>query len=159
MRQYFSFFSPDFLFVHGDKVVRHAVQGHGELYVVFVPFLLIGLIAAWRSRERVHRLLLLWLLLYPVAPSLMTEAPTASRGIIGVPIFCLLIALGAETLWQNIPALNRRPSFARGWRSVLVVGGLAALTVQVARYWQLYSEEYPLYSAKYYTGFQYGHRQ
>lgn len=157
--QYLSFFSPDFLFVRGDRVVRHAVQGHGELYLLFAPFLVLGLIVAWRRRTPTQRLILMWLLLYPIAPALMSEAPTASRGIIGAPAFCLLIALGAETLWRIIPRMSMGAQVGRIRQWVLVGGGLALLALHVQYYWRLYSEDYPLYAAKYYTGFQYGHRE
>jgi hypothetical protein len=140
-------------------VVRHAVQDHGEIYLLFVPFLLLGVFVAWRRRARWHRLLLWWLLVYPLAPSLMTEAPTASRGIIGVPAFCLLIALGADALWRVLPRVTTRPRLAFAAQAALIVGGLLLTAAHVRHYWRLYSEEYPLYAAKYYTGFQYGHRE
>lgn len=158
-RQYVSFFSPDFLFLRGDRVVRHAVQEHGELYLIFAPFLILGVIVAWRRRKRWQLLLLWWLIVYPLAPSLMTEAPSASRGIIGVPAFCLLIALGAETLWRVLPSVIPRPRSARAARGLLIAGGILLTAAHLRHYWRLYSENYPLYAAKYYTGFQYGHRE
>lgn len=158
-QQYASFFSPDFLFFNGDKVVRHAVRGHGELYLLCAPFLIVGIIVAGRRRNPLHWLLLWWLLVYPLAPALMTEAPTASRGIIGVPAFCLLIALGAVTLWRTLPVLLWKADAVRLAQWLLVAGGVLLTGAHVAYYWYLYSVEYPKYSAKYYTGFQYGHRE
>ena len=41
----------------------------------------------------------------------------------------------------------------------LALAGIAVLVPAVRHYWQLYHDAYPLYSAKEYTGFQFGHRQ
>ena len=45
-------------------------------------------------RDRASKLMLWWLALYPVAPSLMNEIPSATRGIIGAPVLCLLAGVG-----------------------------------------------------------------
>jgi hypothetical protein len=93
-RSYLQFFSRDFLLDHGDPIVRHAVPGFGELLPVFIPLLILGAVVALLYWNRAPKLILWWLAVYPVAPSLMNEIPSASRGIIGVAAFCLLAAVG-----------------------------------------------------------------
>jgi hypothetical protein len=44
-------------------------------------------------------------------------------------------------------------------QGALALACLAVLVPAMASYWALYRDEYPLYSAKFYTGFQFGHRQ
>ena len=79
LRQYGRFFSPQFLFERGDPITRHAVQGFGELYVSMAPLLMFGLLwAIWPGHPE-GKLLLWWLFLYPVAPSLMNEVPRSIR--------------------------------------------------------------------------------
>jgi 4-amino-4-deoxy-L-arabinose transferase-like glycosyltransferase len=157
-QNYQAFFSRSFLLEHGDPIVRHAVRTFGELLPVYLPFLLLGVLVAAVRRDRASKLVLWWLALYPIAPSLMTEIPSASRGIIGAPAFCLLAALG-------LGAALRAVGWAARWRPLALAAqaaGLAAvgyfLVPQVARYLHAYFVDYPKYSAPTYGGFQYGYR-
>ena len=156
---YAAFFSPDFLFVSGDPRRRHAVPGHGELYAFFGPLVLIGIATVVARRERALWLPLWWLLLYPVTPALMTEIPSASRGFIGAAAFCLMAGVGGATLLRWPERVARRPLVARALQVALVLASAAVLASEVDWYWRLYSEEYPRYAAKFYTGFQYGKRE
>jgi 4-amino-4-deoxy-L-arabinose transferase-like glycosyltransferase len=158
-RYYRMFFSREFLFDRGDPIVRHAVRDHGELYNFYAPFLLLGAAAAALRRDRASKLLLWWLVIYPISPSLMTEIPSASRGFIGVPAFCLLTGLGLGTALRALAWILR-------WRPLILSAQTAALGVaayflvpQVHHYLQLYFHDYPKYSAPTYGGFQYGYRQ
>jgi 4-amino-4-deoxy-L-arabinose transferase-like glycosyltransferase len=157
---YAAFFSPEFLFEDSnDTIVRHRVADHGELYPFFAPLLILGAAVALLRRERAMRLPLLWLALYPLAPALMNEIPSASRGFVGAPAFCLLAAIGAGAVLRVPAQLSRRRRIIFPVQAVLTVAGLAVVIPAVRGYWALYRDQYPLYSAKYYTGFQYGHRQ
>jgi 4-amino-4-deoxy-L-arabinose transferase-like glycosyltransferase len=159
-QNYAVFFSPQFLFHDStDKIIRHRVGGHGQLYPFFAPLLAIGIVVALLRRDRAMRLPLLWLGLYPLAPALMNEIPSASRGIAGAPAFCVVAAIGAGWLLRLVARLsdNRRAAFAL--QGGLALLGLAVLVPAVHAYWVLYRDDYPRYAAKEYTGFQYGHRQ
>jgi 4-amino-4-deoxy-L-arabinose transferase-like glycosyltransferase len=157
---YREFFSREFLFdASNDRIIRHSVSDHGQLYWCLAPLLGLGIAFGLLRRDRALRLPLLWLALYPVAAALMNEIPSASRGFIGAPAFALVAAIGVG----GVLRLTARP-VARGGPAwvlpvALAIGGLAVLAPAVARYWTLYRDQYPQYSAKYYTGFQYGHRQ
>jgi len=162
-RQFFEnykpFLSTEFLFRQGDWIRRHAVRNHGELYPFFAPLLFLGLVVAICRRDRAMRLPLWWLLLYPVAPALMNEIPSASRGFIGAPVFCLLAAIGAGSLLRLPAHFSGRRGIVWGWQALMIVTGTSFLVPQVTHYWELYTREYPNYAAKYYTGFQFGHRE
>jgi 4-amino-4-deoxy-L-arabinose transferase-like glycosyltransferase len=156
---YQAFLSPGFLFRQGDYIARHAVQRHGELYTFFAPLLIIGALSAVFRRDRAPLLVLAWLLLYPIGPSLMTEIPSASRGIIGAPAFCMLAALGGGALLRLVPQLTSRRALAWFLQIMLLTAGGFFLAPQVHHYWRIYTTDYPQYSAKYYYGFQFGHRE
>lgn len=159
VKNYAAFFSPEFLFEGStDRIIRHRVADHGELYPFMAPLLLLGVGAALLRRDRALLLPLLWLALYPVAAALMNEIPSASRGFIGATAFCLVAALGAG-LVLRLPTLARRRDVAWGLQGVLVTLLLGALVPAAYGYWRLYSDRYPLESAKEYTGFQFGHRR
>ncbi|MBX3026395.1 glycosyltransferase family 39 protein [bacterium] len=156
---YGEFFSGEFLFRDSnDRIIRHSVGEHGELYPFMAPLLVLGVLAALLRRDRALRLPLLWLALYPVAAALMNEIPSASRGFIGAAAFCLVAALGAGALLR-LPALARRRRVAWAAQGGLLALLLVVLVPAARAYWRLYSEVYPQYSAKDYTGFQFGQRR
>lgn len=159
LHNYQAFFSRTFLVDSGDPLIRHSVRGFGELYPFYVPLLLLGIAVVALRRERTSKLVLWWLALYPVGPSLMTEIPTASRAIIGAPAFCLLAAVGfAAALWV-LDWIVMRLRWFRFVRAAAVTAALALLAVQTIRYVRAYFVEYPLYSAAGTAGFQYGYRE
>ncbi len=124
LSNYIQFFSPDFLFIHGDPNPRHNTGYAGMLLAVMLPLLLLGLWACWRRRaELLPRFTLLCLLLGPVAGALTYPVPHALRGAIMLPFLFVLAAYGLTVI---------RPFAAR--RSVVpaVLGG--ALVVQGALY-------------------------
>ena len=157
---YAAFLSPDFLlFSGGDRVLRHAVRNHGELYPFFAPLLLLGLVVTLTRRDRALALPLLWVALYPIAPALMNEIPSASRGFIGSVGLCLLAGLGIGALLR-LPTqfLERRSAVLAAQIGLFVAAGLVSFP-EARQYWRLYTEDYPRYAAKFYTGFQFGNAE
>jgi 4-amino-4-deoxy-L-arabinose transferase-like glycosyltransferase len=159
VHNYQEFFSRSFLIDNGDPLVRHSLRGFGELHSIYVPFLLLGIVVVALRRERTSQLILWWLVLYPVGPSLMTEIPSASRAIIGAPVFCLLAAIGFDALVRVLDAIAARLPRFRFVRLLAVTAGLAILGLQTARYVRAYFLYYPLYAAPSTAGFQFGYRE
>lgn len=158
-RYYSEFFSQQFLFKEGDPIVRHAVRGFGELFRFYLPFLIVGGLVAAVWRDRATKLILWWLVLYPVAASLMTEIPSASRSIIGTPVFALLSGLGFAAVIRMLGFIGYFKPLSI---TLQVAGVLAAgymITPEMTRYLASYWQDYPRYSAPTYGGFQYGYRQ
>jgi hypothetical protein len=156
-RNYLEFFSPPFLLESGDPVMRHAVRGFGELLPSCIPFLIIGALVAAVYPNRPTKLLLWWLLLYPVAPSLMNEVPSASRGIIGVPVMCLLAAIGLAASLRVVGWLAQRRSLAAALQGVALVAVAYQLGLEATRYLRSYALDYPAAAAPGNDGFQYGY--
>ena len=158
-RNYAQFFSPRFLIEEGDPIFRHSVRGFGELYPFFIPFIVLGAGTALLRRDRFSKLFLWWLLLYPVAPSLMNEIPSATRGIIGAPIFCLLAGLGFAAALRTLRWLVPRRRWALALQGAALLAAAAVLGPQVRDYLHAYFVDYPTYAALTPGGFQYGYRE
>jgi 4-amino-4-deoxy-L-arabinose transferase-like glycosyltransferase len=157
---YTAFFTPRFLLYRGgDRILRHQVRGHGMLYPCFGPLLLAGIAVVLTRRDRAMALPLLWLVLYPVAGALMNEIPSATRGFIGAAGFCLLAAMGAGAALRAVSFFSARRTSVLALQGMLVTAEAALLASQASAYWQDYTVNYPHYSAKFYTGFQFGNRQ
>jgi 4-amino-4-deoxy-L-arabinose transferase-like glycosyltransferase len=151
------YFGRNFLFEHGDPILRHAVRDHGELYWAFLPWLAVGVLAAlWRPRP-IQRLLLLWLILYPLGAVVTRETPSASRSILGTLIFAVVAGIGFE---RTVALARKLPVRALRTMAVTALVGLAAipLAVATAGYLHAYFFDYPLYAAVGIEGFQYGYR-
>jgi 4-amino-4-deoxy-L-arabinose transferase-like glycosyltransferase len=154
---YKAFFDKRFLFQHGDPITRHSVREFGELLPVYMPFLLLGLVAALLRRDRFSKLWLWWLAVYPTGAALLTEIPSATRAFIGVPAFCLLTGLGLATALWAANILRWKP-LVRAVQAAGIVVVAYYLGQQAHRYYTFYLNEYPKYSAPTYGGFQYGYR-
>lgn len=94
MEGYLSHFNPNFLFVNGDFIGRHAVTGMGELYVFEFPVILLGLIALVGSEIKMHKFFLGWLLLAPIPAALAIPTPHALRAITFLPVWQITAAIG-----------------------------------------------------------------
>ncbi len=158
VHNYRQFFSRQFLLERGDPLTRHSVRGFGELHPFYVPFLLLGAVGALLRRDRASKLLLWWVALYPIGPSLMNEIPSSSRGIIGAPALCLLTGIGFGAALRFLGWVVRRRWLALAAQTAAVFASAAVLGPQVARYLHAYFVDYPTYSAISPGGFQYGYR-
>jgi 4-amino-4-deoxy-L-arabinose transferase-like glycosyltransferase len=156
---YAEFFTRRFLFESGgDPVSRHSVHGFGELLPFYAPFLILGVLVVALRRDRISKLLLWWLALYPVGASLMNEIPSASRGFIGATAFCLLTAIGFAAALRALGWAARWRPLALALQATALAAAAYVMTPQVTRYLQAYFVDYPKYSAPTYGGFQYGYR-
>lgn len=148
-----TFFTTDFLFRHGDPLVRHSVPEVGQIYFAMAPLIALGALWSLRLRRPEGKLLLWWLVLYPLAPSLMNEVPSASRGFLGAAVLCLLAAAGASAAQRVLVGSGRG-----GWRmwvhDIALCAGAALMLVEAGRYGYRYVTVYPAAAA---DAFQYGY--
>ncbi|HKZ35425.1 MAG TPA: glycosyltransferase family 39 protein [Patescibacteria group bacterium] len=105
---YSKHFEPKFLFVSGDPNLRHHSGFGGQLLLIQLPLLLLGLLNWKTMGKRFGGLMLGWLIISPVAAALVNEVPHASRAIyLSLPL-AWLIGLGWSKLkppWQTIVSL------------------------------------------------------
>ena len=104
--QYFSYLSPNFLFVNGDVNRMHSPGGFGLESPALVPLLGLGVVgliwSVWRpgaiTTKHTALLLLSAIALYPIPGALTIEAPQALRAAHAVPLMALLAATGVQGL-------------------------------------------------------------
>lgn len=101
-KNWFSHYSPSFLFFSGGTNYQFSVPGRGLLYLLNLPFFVLGLIYLLKNyRERSTKLILAWLLLAPVASSLTREAPHLLRAIVMLPVPMVISTLGFFWVFKN----------------------------------------------------------
>jgi 4-amino-4-deoxy-L-arabinose transferase-like glycosyltransferase len=92
---YIAHFSPNWLFISGDNP-RHHAPFMGLMYLVELPFLLLGIYSFLflPLDKRAKWLVFLWFLLAPVPASITSGVPHAVRTINFLPLFQLFTAVG-----------------------------------------------------------------
>ncbi|MBN1347440.1 MAG: glycosyltransferase family 39 protein [Phycisphaerae bacterium] len=105
-------FGPDFLFVRGDPYEVQSVGGFGQFHWYMLPLMLCGVAVvvrrAWASRAA--RVLLVWLLAYPVSDCLSSHGLGTLHALRSFPGMCslvLLAALGAVAAGELIVRWRR----------------------------------------------------
>ncbi len=151
---YLYHFSPNFLFTKGDDffVSRHFSDGLYPLMLIFLPFLILGLISIVKNfKSAFSRLCLLCLIIYPLPGSLTVEPPYTSRSIIGSVIFVLIITRGF------VEFIDYKKSF-QSLQVLKVISILLCIFVSVFYFLLFYFVKYPKISADYW-GWQYGPKE
>ena len=123
LSNYVSYFSPDFLFIHGDPNPRHNTGFAGMLLAVSAPLLLLGLYGCWlRRREALPRFVVLCIVLAPVAASLTNGfgAPHALRSAVMLPLLVILAVFGLDVIRD---VLRRHRLVAAALLAALLVQG------------------------------------
>lgn len=157
-RQYASHYLPTFLFVRGDGNLVHSPPGGQLLWVELLP-LLLGVVLAFRRRDRWDRVFLLWLVLYPIASAATLGdhpdfIPHSLRAAIGLPLFQLLGGQGVADLLERLAGFSRRSAHA----TAVVLA--SALLVNLAVFGTGFVGSYarasaPLYNAAYPAAIRY----
>ncbi|MBI2010400.1 MAG: hypothetical protein HYS86_04485, partial [Candidatus Chisholmbacteria bacterium] len=143
LKHYFDHFQGRFLFLAGDGNPRLSTQNVGLLYLIELPFLLVGIYALVKGKQKTTALVLLgWFLLAPIPAATARETPHALRSISQIPTPPIISALGLVYL------LGLRSP--RGWLDRLPRGGvLVALYLLSLAYFQI---DYYRYYPKEYAG-------
>jgi len=105
---YLSHLDFNWLFIKGD-IARHHVPGMGLMYLIELPFLLVGIyiLIFGNFTKAVKIFTILWFLIVPIPASVTNDVPHAVRAINFLPILQILTAIGILFAMQkilNIPA-------------------------------------------------------
>jgi 4-amino-4-deoxy-L-arabinose transferase-like glycosyltransferase len=149
---YFFQLSPT-LFLKGEPtfITRHFTGGLTPFLGITVPFFYIGIAALLYSRKKSQsRLLLWWLILYPIGAAVAADPPFTGRTIIGAPLSAILIALGITATVKFFKTyISHRISL-----SIIA----AAVVLNFLFFLQFYFIKYPLYSSDFW-GWQAGPKE
>ena len=149
--RYFSHFSPEYLFVSGDKIARHSSQGVGEFYKLDAIFLIIGFFLLLLKKDKSYATILIWALIAPFPAAVSGgggEVPHAARALFMMGGWHLIAAYGfyRTTLFIKDKRL----------KTLFVVVVLVTLSLMFKNYLQDYYTNYPSRSA---VDWQYGMKQ
>jgi len=138
---YADHFSAQFLFLSGDNNPRHSIQTSGQLYLIFLPAILLGGWYLYGASKPAFNWLLLWLVLSPIPAALTKATPHALRSL---PLVLPMIALAAAGL-----------VYLMGKRRLVAMGVALILLFEFGRFWYSYQRQYPInYSGQWQYGYQ-----
>ena len=142
------YYDYNFLFVQGDRNLRHLPSGTGELPLFLAPLAILGLEAVayalltWK-KPREHLALLAWFALFAVPAALTWEGtPHSLRAITGIGVFELVGALGAVAFYDIVKRHASRKALA-----LLVLAAFIIIGLSAAAQLDLYFNKYPLQGA------------
>ena len=92
---YLDYFSGQFLFIQGGLPIWYKVPSMGLIYLIELPFILIGLFYLFSSKDVYHKLPLIWLIIAPITAAFTTDdIPNLQRAIVMFPMIDLIAAYG-----------------------------------------------------------------
>lgn len=138
---YLENFSGQFLFVGGDSNVRYGLAGHGMLYLLDAPLIILGLILLYHKNRRVWYFLVTWLLLAPLPTALVGRA-YGLRSLAMLPIPQILAAYTLAVWLSN----GNKSKLIR----LLSTLFLALYTLSVGNWLHRYIYQYPSYGRYWY---------
>jgi 4-amino-4-deoxy-L-arabinose transferase-like glycosyltransferase len=106
---YLSHWDLNWLFVTGD-IARHHAPGMGLMYLVELPFLLIGIymLLFGDFNKEIKVFTILWFLIVPIPASVTNDVPHAVRTINFLPLLQILTTIGVITSFAWISNLRHK---------------------------------------------------
>lgn len=99
VEKYTSHFNLNFLFITGDEVPRSKNPDMGQLYLIELPFLLLGILMLLKSKNiHLKQFTFSFLIIAPLASSLTFQAPSALRALPMVIPLSIFVALGLQQI-------------------------------------------------------------
>ncbi len=149
LEHYTDTFRSQFLFISGDVNPRLSIQSVGEMYLLELPLLLLGIFFLAKKHSKSGLVLLAWTLLAPLPGALARETPHALRTLTLLPVPQICVAAGVFFLAD----LLRKYGASKKVATLIILGGY---TISFAVYLHDFYIAYPQISA---LEWQYGYKQ
>jgi len=110
-RNYLSFFSPEWLFLKGDAILRHSTGMVGAFYPFLLPFMLYGAFRFFKTADpKTRNFFLVWILVSPIPAALTKDgAGYLLRAVTMLPFLTYFCALGIVDSFSQITKKWRWP--------------------------------------------------
>jgi len=143
---YLKAFSPEYLFLSGEGGNSSAIVNiyyRGELYIIELPLLLLGIYFLFKDRNKFNRNFLLVLLLISPLPSTFTlDRNFVARDIMMLPILLIIVACGINYL------LDKIGEYKRIYKYILLTIFVLTYLFLISGYLYQYYFRWPIYGAE-----------
>jgi 4-amino-4-deoxy-L-arabinose transferase-like glycosyltransferase len=104
---YSDYFSGKFLFLEGGLPNWYKVPAMGLIYLIELPFFIIGIFYLLLSKDKYQKLPLIWLLVAPITASItVDDIPNLQRAIVMFPMIELISAYGLVVFLNKFSAIK-----------------------------------------------------
>ncbi len=146
-KNYLYHFDPNFLFIKGGSNYQFSVPGIGQLYLILLPLILLGIWKMVRQREKWQLFMLGWLLIAPIPGAITRDAPHPLRAIFMTIPLVISAVVGVKWVKEHLA-----PKIFHVFSIVIVI----LLIASTYMFWQNYSKDY---KKDYSWVWQYGYKQ
>lgn len=102
---YSEYFSSNFLFVKGGLPIWYQVPGMGLIYIVELPFIILGIALLLLHKNRLYKIPLIWLLIAPLTAAVtVDDIPNINRSVVMFPMIELFAAYGILSFLKKVPS-------------------------------------------------------
>lgn len=135
LRNYLSFFSPDFLFSYGDHNGRHQIVGMGLLYKWQLPFFVAGFFWLLKQKNKLFKFTVLGLFFAaPLIPAIAVPSPHTLRNLLMVIPLSIITAAGVYYVFNLL----------NGYKKLLMLAILIIIAcIEFGLYLHRYYAHYP----------------
>ncbi len=92
---YLEYFSGSFLFTKGGLPIWYLVPGMGLVYIVLLPFIILGIVYSIASDQHLYKVPLVWMIVAPITAAItVDDIPNINRAIVLFPMLELFAAFG-----------------------------------------------------------------
>ena len=100
---YFDYFGVNFLFTTGGLPIWYSIPRMGLLYILELPFILVGIYYLIKEKNIYSKIPLVWLLTAPIVPAItMDDIPNINRAVVMFPMFELIAGFGFLSFVEKI---------------------------------------------------------
>lgn len=104
VNNYFDYFGFNFLFTKGGLPIWYSIPRVGLLYIVELPFILLGIYYLLKGGNIFYKIPLVWLLVAPIIPAItIDDVPNINRAITMLPILEIIAGFGLLAFLRNTP--------------------------------------------------------
>jgi 4-amino-4-deoxy-L-arabinose transferase-like glycosyltransferase len=143
---YLEIFSPQFLFLYGETsglATIYGTLGRGVMYILELPFLLVGLYYLLQSKQKQLKLfIIICILISPLPTALAFDRSYVMRAVMIIPFLTILVAYGINKSYEIIKSLNTPLKYL--WVAIIIV----LYSFLIASYLYQYHFRYNLYGAE-----------
>jgi len=142
---YLEAFSPQFLFLYGETSGLAQIYGtswRGMMYIIELPFLLLGLYFLIRNHKLKEQYILICLLLSPLPAALTSDRSYGARAMMMIPYLTIITGLGITMFIKKISI------YAKAWFKPIMFTVPVLYSYLICSYFYQYHFRYSLYGAE-----------
>lgn len=137
---YLEAFSPNLLFLYGERSAIYGIHFRGPLYIIELPLLILGLYFLFAKAKKPNRLFILVAIFLAPLPSAVTlDKAYMSRSVMLLPFFSILIGCGIYYLSHDLFAKNKK---------IYIAAFISIYIFLIISYFYQYQFRYSIYGAE-----------